>query len=790
MTRPEALITSENVDLSNCDREQIQYAGAILPHGVLLTVNEPELTILQVSANSGDLLGIPPNQLLGQSLDKLFDESQASAIRDRLQSANLAAGPCLLLRTCLGNSRKTAAVSSAPPEEIASSSAVWRRAAEPVALLHGAEFDVFAHRYDGVLIVEFEKCAVEQRPALYVFADFRVAVARLQETATLQEFLDAAVNQIRAFTGFDRVMAYKFTEDGSGWVRAESLAEGAGFTPYLGLHYPASDIPQPARRLFSLTWLRHQPDIAYKPVPITPAANPLTGAPLDLSYALLRSVSVMYTEYLKNMGTTASMVMTLMKDGKLWGLIACHHHRGPKHIPYEVRTACEFLANMVSLLMSAKENQENQEYQANLESTRSKLVEQLAQENDFHAGLMQRVPSLLDFVRARGAALAFDGRIETLGQLPPVEQIRSLTKWLSRNMGERETFATNSLAAHLPEAEGYKNVGSGLLALRLAKLNDSYLLWFRPEQIHTVNWAGDPHKPVGISADGQRLTPRGSFALWTESVRLKSESWLEVEIEAASHLRTTILALALQRPEKLGKLYEDLERSHAQLDDFTYIASHDLKEPLRGIHNFAQMLQEDYGDKLDDEGRSRLATLTRLSQRMDDLLNSLLEYSRVGRADFADVPVDLNQVVAEALEVLRPRSDAQKTVIRLLSPLPFVRGDRSRLGEVFVNLIGNAIKYNDKASKWVEIGVAPMPSTGRAALFVRDNGIGIRPEHFEQIFQIFRRLHGRDEFGGGSGAGLTITRKIIERHGGEIAVESIPGEGTTFHFTLTKDRAA
>ena len=249
------------------------------------------------------------------------------------------------------------------------------------------------------------------------------------------------------------------------------------------------------------------------------------------------------------------------------------------------------------------------------------------------------------------------------------------------------------------------------------------------------------------------------------------------------------MALALQRPEKLGRLYEDLARSHAQLDEFTYVASHDLKEPLRGIHNFAQMLQEDYGDKLDEEGRKRLATLSRLSQRLDDLLNSLLEFSRVGRAEFADVPVDLNEVVAEALEVLRPRIEAQKTVIRICGTLPYVRGDRSRLGEVFVNLIGNAIKYNDKASKWVEIGVEPMPGRGPEAFFVRDNGIGIRPKHFEEIFQIFRRLHGRDEFGGGSGAGLTITRKIIERHGGEITVESTPGEGTTFRFTLTKKRA-
>ncbi len=752
LSQTDTAVTPEKVDLANCDREQIQYAGAVLPHGVLLALSEPDLTILQASLNAGELLGVAHDSLLGRSLETLFDGSQMPAVRERLRTANLAGGPCLLLRT----------------------------------FIHGVAFDVFAHRHNGVLIAEFELCATEAVPAPYLFSEFRAALGRLQATATLQAFLDATVSQIRLFTGFDRVMAYKFMDDGSGWVRSESLAGDAGLTPYLGLHYPASDIPQPARRLFSMTWLRHQPDIAYTPVPIAPASNPLTGDPLDLSLATLRSVSVMYTEYLKNMGTTASMVMTLMKEGKLWGLIACHHHHGPKHVPYEIRTACEFIANMVSLLMSDKENREYHEYQLSLDTTAAKLVEYLEQEKDFSAGLMHRVPSILDFVRAHGAALVVDHSVETLGQAPSGEQILALTEWLSRTVRERETFSTDSLSAHLPEAEAYKETGSGLLALRLSRAKDDYLLWFRPEQLHTVNWAGDPHKPVNISADGERLSPRGSFALWSEGVRLKSEPWLEVEIEAAARLRSALLAVILRRPDELGKLYEDLERSHAQLDEFAYVASHDLKEPLRGIHNYAEILQEDYGEKLDEEGRQRLATLSRLTRRMDDLLDSLFEYSRVDRSDFADLQTDLNGVVAGALEVLRPRIDAQQTEIRLPTPLPSVRGDPSRLGELFVNLMSNAIKYNDKEFKWVEVGVESTAGTRRDVFYVRDNGIGIRSDQVGQIFQIFRRLHGRDQFGGGAGAGLTITRKIVERHGGEIWVESNPGEGSTFRFTLRK----
>ena len=746
MSSPKTTPTPPSVDLSNCDREQIQYAGAILAHGALITLSEPALTVLQASVNCMEMLGVSTQELLGQPLETVLDPLQMQTFREQLVRASLSDGPSHLFR----------------------------------GFIQGIEFDVFGHRYDGVLIVEFERRAQEPRGALRLQSELREAFAALQAAPTLQIFLDLAVNEIRKFTGFDRVMAYKFMEDGSGWVRSESLAADMDFPPYLGLHYPASDIPQPARRLFSLTWLRHQPDMGYLPVPMTAAAG---ERPLDMSCALLRSVSLIYVEYLKNMGTQSSMVMTLMKEGKLWGLIACHHHREPKQVPYETRMACEFLAHMVSLLMSAKEDLENADYKVSLKATERLLVENLSRVKDFGKGLMQRSPTLLDFIRAPGVALVVNGRVEKLGQTPDDEQILSLTKWLAVNM-ENAIFSTDSLTQHIPEAASYGSLGSGILALRFSRLNNDFVVWFRPEQIETVNWAGDPKKPVDFSDDGQRLKPRLSFALWKETVRLKSHPWSQVEFEAATALRTGILEALLDEAEELGKLYQDMERSHAQLDAFAYIAAHDLKEPLRGINNYTDMLREDYGAELGEEGRSRLATLGRLTQRMDDLLDSLLEYSRVGRTEFVDGEVDLNIVVADAIEVLRPRIKEQQTEIRIATPLPKVMGDRNRLGEVFVNLISNAIKYNDKAVKWVEIGSESMGMGDRQSLFVRDNGIGIRPEHTDQIFQIFRRLHGRNEFGGGSGAGLTITKKIIERHFGRIWVESTPGVGTTFRFSL------
>ena len=747
MSPAETMVTSKTVDLTNCDREQIQYSGAIQPHGALLVLQEPELLILQASLNTAELLGIRAAELVKGSLRNLFFEAQIEAMRRTLEREPLAGAPMHVAR----------------------------------AEFSGREFDVLAHRNDGVLILELEARSQNLKVAVPdLYSSLHVAIAKLEATTSLQAFLDLAAAQIRAFTGFDRVMIYKFMEDDSGWVRAESLTEG--LEPYLGLHYPPSDIPAPARRLFSLTWVRHQPDIAYTPVPIFPETNPVTGGPLDMSYAHLRSVSVMYVDYLRNMGTTSSMVLTLLKGGKLWGLVACHHHSGPRHVPYETRVACEFVAHMVSLMMSAKEDIEHYDYRVKLKFTQAMMLENIARRSDFVSGFIRDSPNLLDFVRADGAATAVNGEITPMGRTPPPGEIEQIVKWLPSVMSGH-VFATDCLAAHLPEAAAFKHLCAGLMALRFSDTKDDFLLWFRPEILLTVNWAGDPNKPVDISGDG-RLHPRTSFALWKETVRLKSSPWSEVEVDAVQALRAALLELILRRAEEMGRLYADLERSHAELDSFAYVASHDLKEPLRGIANYAEMLQEDYAGKLDPEGDAKLATLSRLTRRMDEMLDALLEFSQVGRAEFAASDVDLNVALSEALDLLHLRIRSHTVSIRVPRPLPVVKGDRIRLVQVFMNLISNAIKYNDKAAKEVEIGFEESPSGGQSVICVRDNGIGIPEKDHQLIFRIFRRLHARDEFGGGSGAGLTITAKIIERIGGRIWLKSIPGQGTTFYFTV------
>jgi signal transduction histidine kinase len=260
---------------------------------------------------------------------------------------------------------------------------------------------------------------------------------------------------------------------------------------------------------------------------------------------------------------------------------------------------------------------------------------------------------------------------------------------------------------------------------------------------------------------------------------------LESRVEQRTQELESELAERRRTEAALAKKNEELATSNRELDDFAYIASHDLKEPLRGMHNYSSFLLEDYSDKIDDEGRRRLQTLIRLSQRMEHLIDSLLDYSRVGRVEMAMEPANLNDMVADVVDSLQIRLSENNVKIRIPKQLPTVVCDRVRVTEVFRNLITNAMKYNVNPEKWIEIGF--IQANHRPVLYVRDNGIGIPSKHYQAIFRIFKRLHVRDKYGGGSGAGLTIVRKIVERHEGRIWVDSVVNEGTTFYFTLEGD---
>jgi light-regulated signal transduction histidine kinase (bacteriophytochrome) len=750
----------------------VQTPGCIQAHGVLLVLRLPALHIVQASENTLHHLGEDAAGLLGRPVACVI----GAALEARLHE--------MLARDAL--ERGAAYAFTLPP-----------RAGR-------AALDVCMHTSRGVAVLEFEATGRSKHPAADdFFMLVKAAVGRLQAPGSVRGFCQQVTEEVRRITGLDRVMAYRFHADGHGEVIAESKLET--LDPWLGLHYPATDIPRPAREIFKRIWIRPLPDAAGPLVEFLPLANPDTGLALDMTHCALRGASVMYAEYLANMGVAASLTMPIMRDGALWGLIA-GHHQTTTQFPYEVRAACELLAQVVSLTLKSAEQAEQLAYRLKLEEVHQLLVLRSAREGDLLA-LTAQQPSLLDAIEAGGAALYHLNRWWCVGKVPDLAQLDQLAAWLYERpefaSPTRPVFATEALASLCPAAAGLEDVASGLLATVFSRQRRGLLVWFRPQTMHTVKWAGDPNdKPQVAGPHGIRLSPRVSFETFIESVRGRALPWADVEIDAALRLRLLVLDLVITRGERLADLNADLTRSNEELDAFAYVASHDLKEPLRGIHRYAHQLLESAAAESADTGRAanagsrqRLEGLMRLTVRMDSLLDSLLHFSRVGRMELEFAPTDLNAVVEDAIEMAGARRRGSLCSIEIPRPLPVVKCDSVRVCEIYSNLLANALKYKRQAEVRIELGYigaeetaarpnAPAAAVGHDIFYVRDQGIGIERRHFEQVFRLFKRMHGRDDYGGGVGAGLTIVQKLVQRHGGRVWLDSSLGVGTTFFFTL------
>lgn len=737
----------QDINLTDFEQQTIHLSGQIQPHGVLFVLEEPELKILQASNNTFTVFGITPENMVQKTLEEILDSFQVERLKAGLANEN---------------------------QDFINPTKIWARKKGDEYII----FDGIFHRNpDGFLMLELEPAISQENiPFLSFYHLARASINQLETTSNLKDFCQIIVNEVRKVTGFDRVMLYKFDEDGHGAVIAEEKVEN--LESYLGLHYPESDIPKVARKLFSSNWIRLIPDANSQPVQLFPTINPISQHPLDLTFSILRSASPCHIEYLHNMGVGASLTISLIKDQKLWGLIACHHQT-PKYVSYELRKACEFLGRVIFAELSTREETADYDYRMKLTYVQSMLIEYMSQADNFIDGLVKHQPNLLDLASAQGAAVCFGNNCTMVGETPKQEDINFLLQWLQNNVSE-EVFSTDSLPLIYPDAEKFKNVASGLLAIAISKKN--YVLWFRPEVIQTVNWGGNPHKAfeANQTEKGLRLSPRKSFELWKQTVRLKSLPWKSVEVKAALELRKAIINIVLRQADELAQLAHDLERSNAELKKFAYVASHDLQEPLNQVANYVQLLEMRYQNQLDEDANEFITFAVEGVSLMQTLIDDVLAYSRV---DMQGIEFELNDVekaLHQALGNLRTRI-AESGAVITHDPLPTVLADSTQLMQLFQNLIGNAIKFRSEQSPEIHVGASRLEDTWLFS--VGDNGIGIEPQFGDRIFIIFQRLHTRDEYPG-TGMGLAICKKIVECHRGRIWVESELGQGATFYFTI------
>jgi light-regulated signal transduction histidine kinase (bacteriophytochrome) len=755
-------------NLTNCDYEKIHIPGAIQPHGVLLVINCSDWRISQVSKNTEIMIGLAPEKLLGQPLTNILDNQQISVIASCLPDDFQEINPLKL--TILTDQTNNL-------------------------------FNGIVHRLnDDYIILELEKDSENNHINFTQFYHTSKNILnQIQRASKLIDLCQLMVQEVRKLTGFDRVMIYRFDETGSGCVIAEDCLDS--LNPYLGLHYPDYDIPRQAKYLYTLNLLRMIPQVDYQPVPIVGEIG-IKYKPLDLSFSVLRSVSPMHIKYLKNMGVAASFSISLLSQGKLWGLIACHHQT-PCFIPYEIRNICEFLGQVMSLEIVSKETNELLAEKMSLQLVENQLINNLGQADNITSALVKDPDNLLALVNATGAAVYTEGNLITVGKVPNQEFLSNLILWLNDKF-EQSLFVTNILPKVYPPAIACKDIASGLLALSITKVEKNYVLWFRPEVLQYVNWAGNPEASKHLAEDGTiTFFPRQSFELWQEIVHCQSPPWMPWEIEGVMELRSAVVGIVLRKMNELTAINLELEHTNQELDAFAYIASHDLKEPLRGIHNYSNFLLEDYSHILDIDGVDKLNTLIKLTKRMEDLINALLHFSRLGRQELNIEILDLNLSLQSITEMFTISKRAENIDIRIPQPLPAVMGDRILIEEVLTNLISNSLKYNDKPNKWVEIGFLDEASSFShndshndsqndsdfVTFYVQDNGIGIQEKHRDTIFSIFKRLHGVGKYGGGTGVGLTIVKKILERHQSKIWLRSVYGQGSTFYFTLPTNKS-
>jgi two-component system, chemotaxis family, sensor kinase Cph1 len=748
-------MAAPRVDLTNCDREPIHVPGAVQPHGVLLACRGEPFTIVQASDNTARLIGVTPANLVGRPIEAILTPDSWQRLR-------------------------TAAEAGLPRE------------VNPLRLdlAGGGAFDGIVHYGPtaGVAIVELEP-RHEALPGFH--PGIRQSVRRLQDATSLAELLDIAAREVRSLTGFDRVMVYRFDRDWNGEVAAEARLDS--LEPFLGLHYPAADIPAQARRLYTLNWLRIIADVAYTPARLVPELDPGTGAPLDLSFSVLRSVSPIHLEYLRNMGVTASMSVSLIRDGQLTGLIACHHYSGPHHVPFAVRDTAEFVGQALSWHVASFEARAASDRALQAQRAESRIMAAISTARSIPAGLC--TVALLELADAQGAAVLYERTVHVVGRTPPAADIRRIVDALATGTTEW-LHVTERLSERLPAAEAWSDAAAGVMAVEISRELGEYVLWFRPAVDRTVDWAGDPRKVSVVDDAGvPRLSPRGSFALWREIVRGRSLPWEPWQVDAALNLRRLLLGSVRQRADELRVMNEELAEADRMKDEFLATVGHELRTPLNAMLGWIHILRTGPGQIVpaDDDRRSRaLDTIERNARAQGQLIDDLLDVSRIvaGKLTLTVNPVEIGGVVDRAIEALRPAADAKQIRVQsALDSTALILGDANRLQQVAANLLSNAIKFTPKGGR-VQVFVERRDSS--VDLTVADTGQGIPMEFLPHVFERFRQADGAlSRKTSGLGLGLAIVRHIVELHGGTVIAHSDgTGKGATFTVRLPLSVAA
>jgi light-regulated signal transduction histidine kinase (bacteriophytochrome) len=738
------------VSLANCDREPIHIPGSVQAHGCLLVLSLDEvgrLLVEQASRNTAFYLGQPAETILGSSCAGLLSNDLEEKLLGEFQRS--------------GDSQANHFLGS-------------------FRFPTGCEMDVITHTINGKLVAELERTdsSLDQHVLNTTIVN---VMAQLENLMEIRELGVTITREIRALTQFDRVLLYSFDEQGNATVLAEDRNDR--LPPMLHLCFPSTDIPSQARRLYLLNRVRIIPDVEYTPHPILATSN--IAEPLDLTYSVLRSVSPVHRDYMHNMGTAASMSISIVIDGKLWGMVSCHN-AVPRTVPYVVRSCCDVLTRIVATQISAHSRGRDYAEAIRLKAIERDLLTYMALEEKYLDGITNHPEKVMQLTNATGAAFILDDTCVLMGETPSEQQVKSLADSLATREPS-DIFASSNLLREFPAAEEFTDTASGMIAVSLSQVHRFQILWFRSEILRTVHWAGAPHKDP--EANGRLdIGPSRSFATWSELVRGQSAPWTHVEIEAARDFRNAVLSIVLRRAEELADIAAELEFTNKELEAFSYSVSHDLRAPFRHISGFAELLLTDESERLTERGKGYLNRISQAAQFAGQLVDSLLNFSQIARTRLDLRPISLEALVHEVWNDVIAEELQGRTVQFHCAELPMVEGDAQLLRQALRNLLSNAAKYS-RTRPVARVDVNATRDHHQFIFSVRDNGVGFDNRYVHKLFGAFQRLHRMEDFEG-TGIGLANVRRIITRHGGQTWAEGKLDEGATFYFSLPVPESA